>query len=80
MEPNMASQVFSGVSNPTYTNTTGKNVRIILNFLSNPTVINWAGASTTTQPFPKEIILAPNQTFSAVSGPYNIVAIKEDGS
>jgi len=29
---------------------------------------------------PTEIMLAPNQSFSAVCGPYNIVIIKEDGS
>ena len=76
----MASQVISGASNPTYTNTTGQNVRVILNFLSNPTVVSWGGASTTTQPFPAEIMLAPNQRFSATCGPYNLVVIKEDGT
>ncbi len=76
----MASQVFSGASNPSYTNTTGKNVRVIFNFLSNPTSVSWGGATTMTQPFPSEIILAPNQKFSANCGPYNIVVIKEDGT
>ena len=76
----MASQVISGPSNPTYTNTTGQNVRVIFNFLSNPTSLSWGGASTTTQPFPKEIMLAPNQRVSAVCGPYNLVVIKEDGT
>ena len=78
----MASQVFSGSSNPTYTNNTGKNVRVILNFLSNATSVNWAGASavSTAGPLPKQLMLAPNQTFSAVCGPYNIAVIKEDGT
>lgn len=78
----MASQVFSGSSNPTYTNNTGQNVRVILNFLSSATTISWAGVSATssTGPLPKEIILAPNQTFSAICGPYNIAVIKEDGT
>lgn len=76
----MASQILSGPSNPTYTNNTGQNVRVILNFLSNPTAISWGGATTTTQPFPAEIMLAPNQRFSATSGPYNIAVIKEDGT
>jgi len=78
----MASQVISGASNPSYTNNTGKNVRIILNFLSNATAVNWAGvsASSTSGPLPKEIMLAPNQSFSAVCGPYNIAVLKEDGT
>jgi hypothetical protein len=82
MGPDMASQVFSGSSNPTYTNNTGKNVRIILNFLSNATAVNWAGVSavSTSGPLPKEVMLAPNQSFSAVCGPYNIAVIKEDGT
>lgn len=45
----MASQILSGTSNPSYTNNTGQNVRIIINFMySSPTdeiVINWAGQS-----------------------------------
>ena len=80
MEPEMASQVLSGNSNPSYTNNTGQNVRVILNFLSNPTIVSWGGATTTTQPFPSEIMLAPNQTFRATSGPFNLVVIKEDGT
>jgi len=80
MEPDMASQILSGASNPRYTNDTGQNVRVILNFLSNPTSVNWAGASTATQPFPAEIMLASRQSFSAVCGPYNISVIKEDGT
>ena len=77
----MASQVLNGANNPTYTNTTGQNVRIILNFLSSASSINWAGvtASSSSGPLPKEIVLSPGQTFSAVSGPYNIVIIPESG-
>lgn len=78
----MASQVISGASNPTYTNNTGKNVRIILNFLSNATTVNWAGVSAVSSsgPLPSEVMLAPNQSFSAACGPYNIVVVKEDGT
>lgn len=76
----MASQVLSGSSNPRYLNDTGKNVRVILNFLSNAESVNWAGVSAILYPLPVEIMLAPNQTFSAVCGPYNIAVIKEDGS
>lgn len=78
----MASQVLSGTANPTYTNNTGKNVRVILNFLSNATSVNWAGVSAVSAlgPLPKEVMLAPNQAFSAICGPYNIAVIKEDGT
>lgn len=78
----MASQVISGIANPTYTNNTGQNVRVILNFLSRPTSINWAGVSinSSSGPLPQQIMLSNGQSFSAVCGPYNIVVIKEDGT
>lgn len=76
----MASQVFSGSSNPTYTNTTGQNVRLILNFISNPSSMSWSSTTTTVQPFPREIMLSPGDSFSALCGPYNIIALKEDGT
>jgi len=78
----MASQVISGNSNPTYTNNTGQNVRVILNFLSAATTVSWAGVSSNALlgPLPSEVLLAPNQTFSAICGPYNILVIKEDGT
>jgi hypothetical protein len=45
----MASQVLSGVSAPSYTNNTGENVRIVINYMSsdasNDLVINWSGVS-----------------------------------
>jgi hypothetical protein len=82
MGPDMASRVISGSSNPSYTNNTGQNVRIIFNFLSKPTSVNWAGvsASATSGPLPQEVMLAPNQSFSAICGPYNIAIIKENGT
>ena len=47
----MASEVLSGSSNPTYTNNTGQNVRIVINFMSSTTsgeiTLNWAGVSVT---------------------------------
>jgi hypothetical protein len=163
----MASQVLSGNSNPTYTNNTGQNVRIVINFMDSTVngdiTMNWAGISISESdvesigkniacanafygdyfwsPFtlwrwwfakgynlnpratlstqnaairlpvteveftktrrgfrrwlfsvdnisgfslsvalPLEIFLAPGQTFSAICGAYNIVAIKEDGN
>lgn len=43
----MASQVLSGASNATYTNNTGQNVRIVINYMATPSSINWAGVSAT---------------------------------
>jgi hypothetical protein len=43
----MASQVLSGSSNPSYTNNTGQNVRVVINFMANVTSISWAGVSAT---------------------------------
>jgi len=43
----MSSQVLSGASNPSYTNNTGQNVRVVINFMRNVTAINWAGVSAT---------------------------------
>lgn len=172
----MASQVLSGSSNPSYTNTTGQNVRLVINILQVTGTVSWGSAGSisiapgsqqavsTTNPYAqtngwytrsggaetnafsnirqlvirysgvtvydgdgtgvivtnsyaivngvrytpgsyrgsqygwsgdycnsfdvsssastviKEIALAPNETFSAVSGPYNILVIKEDGT
>jgi hypothetical protein len=42
---NMASQVLSGASNPSYTNTTGENVRIIINYMQSVYVISWSGVA-----------------------------------
>ena len=36
----MASQVLSGSSNPSYTNNTGQNVRVVINFMRNVTSIS----------------------------------------
>jgi hypothetical protein len=150
----MASQVFSGNGNFSYTNSTGKNVRVIINFMQSSNIspnyggitVTWAGVTVSAlnahsigrnlagvnairierqnwsntgnmtssyrnvtdignkgygyaalnganlvavegaeaqqqnMALPTEIMLAPNQSFSAVCGPYNIVIIKEDGS
>jgi len=174
----MPSQVLSGSSNPTYTNNTGQNVRLIINVLNNPSSISWGNTliseylpstelvpspQVTTNPYGqtngwftksggnetiptsgirqlvirvngttiydgsaavivnnqyavvngvvyypgtyygsvygwnfdvcnsfgvsigtisnvKELMLAPNESFSAISGPYNILAVKEDGT
>lgn len=124
----MASQVLSGSRNPSYTNNTGQNVRIVINYMnsSQGITLNWAGVSasapnataigrnlafhvgagsetpTTTgtlsimannmaifesgaaqrvnEALPTEIMLAPNQSFSASCNVYNIVVIREDGA
>lgn len=44
----MASQVLSGSSNPSYTNNTGQNVRLVINFMQNPSAMSWAGVSYTS--------------------------------
>lgn len=41
----MASTVLSGASNPTYTNNTGQNVRLLINYMTNATAMSWAGVS-----------------------------------
>lgn len=46
----MASTVLSGSSNPSYTNNTGQNVRIIINYMASASssggiTLNWAGVS-----------------------------------
>jgi hypothetical protein len=43
----MASQVLSGSSNPSYTNNTGQNVRILINYMANCTSMTWAGVTVT---------------------------------
>ena len=43
----MASQVLSGASNPSYTNNTGQNVRLLMNYIANCTSMTWAGVTVT---------------------------------
>lgn len=43
----MASQVLSGANNASYTNNTGQNVRLIINYMSNVTSMTWAGVTVT---------------------------------
>jgi hypothetical protein len=43
----MASQVLSGATNATYTNNTGQNVRLIINYMSRVTSMTWAGVNVT---------------------------------
>lgn len=122
----MASEVYSGNGNFSYTNSTGQNVRVIINFMESSNLnsnggglsLTWAGVTATASftrsigrniafysgsttasksannmvvvdgataevanvALPTEIMLAPNQGFSAICGPYNIIVVKEDGS
>lgn len=43
----MASQVLSGTSNPSYTNNTGQNVRLLMNYIADCTSMTWAGVTVT---------------------------------
>ena len=43
----MASQVLSGATNASYTNNTGQNVRLIINYMSNVTSMTWADVTVT---------------------------------
>lgn len=44
----MAAQVLSGSSNVSYTNNTGQNVRIIINYMARPTSLSWGGVTINT--------------------------------
>lgn len=44
----MASQVLSGSSNASYTNNTGQNVRLVINFMNSPSAMSWGGVSYTS--------------------------------
>lgn len=45
----MASQVLSGASNVGYTNNTGQNVRVIINYMAGTNIaISWAGVSVSS--------------------------------
>lgn len=44
----MAATVLSGSSNVTYTNTTGQNVRVVINYMRTPTAMTWTGGASIT--------------------------------
>jgi hypothetical protein len=64
----MASQVLSGSSNPSYTNNTGQNVRLLLNVLDNLTSISWANVTTDLQPSIPGKLAAYNTTGAITIG------------
>ena len=45
----MASQVLSGAANASYTNNTGQNVRLIINYMQNVTRMTWAGVTVNAE-------------------------------
>lgn len=59
----MPSQVLSGSSNPSYTNNTGQNVRLIINSLRNTTSITWE--NITYSPSIEDL---PSDTYEVDSG------------
>jgi len=52
----MASQVLSGASNPSYTNNTGQNVRVVINFMEGTTFV--PGIPNRTNPVPSSISIS----------------------
>lgn len=76
----MASQVLSGSSNPSYTNNTGQNVRVVINFMAaaslgdvyggsnNGITINWAGVSASASSTRTSSSGAPDSFFPAAIG------------
>jgi hypothetical protein len=77
----MASQVISATGNVTYTNSTGQNVRLVINYMTGTNIsLSWgtgASASTTgtivfgksvpsnVSTLPTELMLSAGQTFSS---------------
>lgn len=64
----MASQVLSGSGNVSYTNNTGQNVRIIVNYMSSSTnniTMSWAGVSVSSS----LSAIGRNLAFTATSNP-----------
>lgn len=67
----MSSQVLSGSSNVSYTNNTGQNVRIVINYMEgvgSTISINWAGVSVSSN----LSAIGRNLAFAGPSGTYSI--------
>lgn len=66
----MASQVLSGAANASYTNNTGQNVRLIINYMQNVTSMTWAGVSVSAESttIGKDIQNITGEFRSAVTG------------
>ena len=65
----MASQVLSGSSNPTYTNNTGQNVRLLFNYIANCTSMTWAGVTVTGSSTVGKDVLTINGEVRSVTAP-----------
>jgi hypothetical protein len=63
----MPSQVLSGNNNPTYTNNTGQNVRLIINVLDNPSSISWGNSGITQYLSGAELTPSPTVTTNPYS-------------
>ena len=70
----MASQVLSGSGNVTYTNNTGQNVRVVINFASSNygLTVSWAGVSATSA---YAIAIGRNLAFSNTYGSGGVATI-----
>jgi hypothetical protein len=73
----MASTVLSGSSNATYTNSTGQNVRVVINYMTSPTAMSWSGVSVTAAglnsigrnlAFFSDVTTSANNAFSTTTG------------
>jgi hypothetical protein len=71
----MASQVLSGSSNPSYTNNTGQNVRVVINYMNSssyPTAssvsLSWGGVTVSS---PANVIAIGRNIASGSSGTQN---------
>ena len=62
----MASQVLSGSSNVSYTNNTGQNVRIVINYMARPTSMSWTGGGSVTAT--NVLAIGRNLAFNVGSG------------
>ena len=67
----MASQVLSGSSNPTYTNNTGQNVRLLMNYIANCTSMTWAGVTVTGSSTVGKDVMTINGEIRAFTAPQN---------
>ena len=60
----MASQILSGSQNPSYTNNTGQNVRLVINHMAEVTQINWAGNNITLPTIETRHVASPTDSFN----------------
>jgi hypothetical protein len=61
----MASQVLSGSGNASYTNNTGQNVRVVINYMANPSSMSWGPGAAALAPRGNVLAIGRNLAFSA---------------